>query len=248
MGEKRPSRTVPWGLLAAALGGALLPAPLRADDKKPAETPAYVVNGFVSAAYSYNFNEPPSGKSGYRVFDFDDNSFKLDVAQLTVQRTTPNAGEVGFRFDMTAGASLPPVTAASGLFRDPETGKAEDFDLRQAFMTWNAPAGRGLRLDFGKFVTHVGYEVIESYDGWNDNYSRSFEFGYTMPFTHTGLRATYATDKVSVMGMLVNGWDNVKDNNRGKTLGAQLLLTPSKALSVRELDRRSRAHGQFGPA
>jgi hypothetical protein len=32
------------------------------------------------------------------------------------------------------------------------------------------------------------------------------------------------------MGMVANGWDNVKDNNRGKTLGAQVNWTPTKAL------------------
>jgi len=34
------------------------------------------------------------------------------------------------------------------------------------------------------------------------------------------------------MAMVVNGWDNVKDNNRGKSIGAQLLLTPSKIFSL----------------
>jgi len=57
-------------------------------------------------------------------------------------------------------------------------------------VSWNAPVGRGLRFDFGEHVTHMGYEVTEGYDGWNDNYSRSFLFGYTIPFTHTGLKAT----------------------------------------------------------
>jgi Putative beta-barrel porin-2, OmpL-like. bbp2 len=97
--------------------------------------------------------------------------------------------------------------------------------------SWNAPVGRGLHVDFGKYVTHLGYEVIQGYDGWNDNFSRSFLFGYAIPFTHTGLRLGYAGEKASVSAMVVNGWDNVKDNNGGKSMGAQILLTPSKAVS-----------------
>jgi hypothetical protein len=211
--------------------GLVLPVPGQADDTA-STTPAFTINGFVSGAYSYNLNKPDSGLNTLRVFDFDDNSFKLDVAELVVQRAAPSAGDVGFRFDMTAGGSIPPVAAASGLFRDPDTGESEDFDLQQGFVSWNAPIGNGLRFDFGKFVTHLGYEVIEGYDGWNDNYSRSFLFGYAIAFTHTGLKATYAGEKASFTAMVVNGWDNVKDNNRGKSIGANLTLTPSKSFTL----------------
>ena len=78
----------------------------------------------------------------------------------------------------------------------------------------------------------MGYEVIQGYDGWNDNFSRSSQFGYAIPFTHTGAKASYAGEKASVMLTLVNGWDNVKDNNSGKSVGAQLLLTPAKTVSL----------------
>jgi len=51
---------------------------------------AITVNGLVSSSYSYNFNRPPSRLNGFRVFDFDDNSFKVDVAEIVLQKpTTP---------------------------------------------------------------------------------------------------------------------------------------------------------------
>lgn len=185
------------------------------------------INGFLSTSYSYNFNKPESGQNQFRVFDFDDNSFKVDVFELVVQKPVANPGDAGFRVDLTAGASLPRVTASAGLFRNPD-GTGEDFDLQQGFVSYIAPAGNGLRLDFGKFITHTGAEVIEGYDGFNDQYSRSFLFGFAIPFTHTGLKASYSFNpKVSAMVMLANGWDNVKDNNRGKTFGGQLTLAPS---------------------
>jgi Putative beta-barrel porin-2, OmpL-like. bbp2 len=224
--------TARTALLVVALG---LPVAGHGQDQASpaaAPEPAFKLNAFASAAYSYNLNEPDSGLNQFRVFDFNDNSIRLDVAEVVLQRTVPNAGNLGFRVDLTAGGSIPRVAAASGLFRDPATGEAEDFDLQQAFASWNAPLGHGLRLDFGKFVTHFGYEVIEGYDGWNDNYSRSLLFGYTIPFTHTGLKATYAGEKASFAVMVVNGWDNVKDNNDGKSVGANLTLTPSKSLSL----------------
>jgi len=190
------------------------------------------VNGFVSTSYSYNFNRPASGTNQFRVFDFDDNTIKVDVAELVLQRAVAKPGEVGFRVDAVAGGSIPRVSAAAGLFRD-ASGKAEDFDLQQAFVSWVAPVGSGLRLDIGKFVSPLGYEVIDGYDGYNDNATRSFLFGVGIPFTHTGIKAGYAfSDQLSGQVMLVNGWDNVKDNNTAKSFGAQVTWTPSKSVTA----------------
>jgi hypothetical protein len=47
------------------------------------------------------------------------------------------------------------------------------------------------------------------------------------------VKATYAfSSKVAAMVEVVNGWDLVRDNNRSKSLGAQLTLTPVSPLSV----------------
>lgn len=243
-GHGRPAGGPPARLLRAALAGFTAFAPLAVAQETPkSDAPAAApaprwyeaisVNGFVSTSWSYSFNRPASGTNRYRVFDFDDDSLKVDVAELVLQKAVSKAGDVGFRVDAVAGGSIPRVSAASGLFRDPATGAAEDFDLQQAFVSWVAPVGRGLRLDIGKMVTTAGYEVVEGYDGYDDNATRSFLFGYAQPTTHTGLRATYAfSDMVSANVMLVNGWDDVKDRNSGKTVGAGLTLSPTPKLSL----------------
>jgi hypothetical protein len=184
------------------------------------------VNAFVSTAYEYNGNRPTTGANSYRVFDFSDNSFNLDVAELVVQIAASKPNDAGFRVDFDAGNSIPQITKT-------QDQTAEQFDLKQAFASYIAPLGSGLRFDVGKFVTHLGYEVIEGYDGYNDNYSRSILFGYAIPFTHTGVKASYAfSSKVAGMVEVVNGWDLLRDNNRSKSVGAQLTLTPVAPLSV----------------
>jgi hypothetical protein len=213
------------------MSAASLFAAFSAVAQQPASPPKWfeeiAVNGFVSASYSYNFNKPETGTNQLRVFDFDDNSFKLDVATLTIQKAASKAGEAGFRVDLSAGGSLPRIEAAYGLFQ------GEDFDVKQAFVTYIAPAGNGLRIDAGKFLTHLGFEYIESWDTPNDNATRSFLFGYTVPFTHTGIKASYSfSDQFAAMLMLANGWDNVKDNNSSKSIGAQLTWMPSKTVTV----------------
>ena len=184
------------------------------------------VDAFVSTAYLYNFNRPVTGASSFRVFDFYHNTFNVDVAELVVQVAPSKPNDAGFRVDFATGNSIPQITKA-------QDQSAAQVDLQQAFVSYIAPIGSGLRFDAGKYVTHLGYEVIEGYDGYDDNYSRSILIGYAIPFTHTGVKASYAfSSKVAAMLGVVNGWDLVRDNNQSKSLGAQLTLTPVRPLSV----------------
>lgn len=188
------------------------------------------VHGFASSSYTFNFNEPKSATNTHRIFDKDHNSFKFDVGTLVLSKDASNKGDIGFRTDLIYGFSVPEVAKSTASAGD---NQSHEFDIQQGFVSYNAPVGSGLQLDLGKFVTHIGAEVIEGPDGWNNNFSRSFLFGLAIPFTHTGLRASYAiSDKVSVMGMVANGWDNTTNNNDGLTVGFQLGLAPMDNVSL----------------
>jgi hypothetical protein len=193
---------------------------------------ALKLEGFVSGSYTWNFNDPASRNNLYRVYDFDHNSFTLEVAELILEQKAIEPGDFGFRIIFTAGSAVPRVTAARGLFRDPKTGVGGDFDLQQAYGSYIVPVGHGLRIDAGKFATPVGYEYIDGYDGYNDNYSRSFLFNFG-PYTHTGFKVTYAFHRKFQAGfMLTNGWDNVEDNNKAKSLGFMTSTFPTDKLSI----------------
>jgi len=179
---------------------------------------------FSSFTISHNFNDPPDDHNTLRVYDTREGGLSLDVVEAVLQRKVASAGDVGFRFDLIAGAAIPHITAASGLFRDPGTGEAEDFDLLQAYVSYVAPVGRGVRFDLGKHCALIGYESVEGIDGWNDTISHSFLF-YAEPTTHTGLRAsTQLSDAVSGTLYLVTGWDVVEDSNDSSSLGFQLAV------------------------
>jgi hypothetical protein len=101
------------------------------------------------------------------------------------------------------------------------------FDVTQAYAQY---AGGPLTLIAGKFATLHGTEVIWSPS--NNNISRSILFG-AVPFTHTGVRATWAvTDTVSLIAGVNNGWDQLTDQNRGKTLELGATLNPIKPLNI----------------
>jgi hypothetical protein len=60
-----------------------------------------------------------------------------------------------------------------------------------------------------------------------------FSFSYSQPGTHTGVLATYPFNtQLSAAGGIVNGWDSVDDNNKGKTLTASVAWNPAKPFSM----------------
>jgi hypothetical protein len=220
----------PLFLFAQSSGPAVVPL---ASPSKEVERKAWwkeiTADGFLSFSYTYNTNVPVSRLNQFRVFDFNDEDPQLDVAQVVIQHSVSESGQLGFRLNVIAGSGGPEITASYGLFRDTNTGLAHHFDIPEFYLSYIVPIGKGLRLDAGKFVTHLGYEVIGGYDGYNDNFSRGFNFGYGIPFTQTGVKASYPfNSKISAELLFTNGCDAVKDLNGSVTVGGQLAVVPSK--------------------
>jgi hypothetical protein len=226
-------RTVLTGLLAAGMMLGSSPQLLAQTAEEVSGWKGITTDGYAPLSYSYNANTPEPRVNQFRVFDFNDNEPQLDVAELVIQRAVSQPNQFGFRFDLLAGSGVPEVTAAYGMFRDRKTLVAHHVDIPQLYVRYVVPLGKGLSLDAGKFATHMGYEVIGGYDGYNDNFSRGFIFGYGIPFTHTGLRATYTfTSRISAMVSLTKGWDDVQSLNHGYTWGSQLNYATTKNTSV----------------
>lgn len=175
--------------------------------------------GHVAVSYNYNIRDPKSKNNTLRLFDDRADQFDINQAELYLEKPTTEASPIGFGVDVILGRDAKKIHS-TGL------GEADDpFDLTQAYVTYKAPIGRGLELKGGKFVTLHGAEVIRRTG--NFNISRSMAFSYAIPFTHTGLMATYpVTDWLSTTLGIVNGWDNTDDNNRGKSLHGAATITP----------------------
>jgi len=205
-------------------------------ESKPAISPEdikNIVNGikdylglsiYLQGGYTFNFRNPDSGTNRQRIFDQDANSFLLDLAQIQFAREAPLGG-VGYKLKLSFGETAKYIHS-TGL-GDP----GDAFDLTEAYVNYVAPLGSGLKVQFGKFATYHGAEVIEARD--NFNYSRSFLFNYGIPFTHTGFLVGYTFSKALTTNLyLVNGWDTFNDNNKGKTFGTSFVVTPIEPLSM----------------
>ena len=183
------------------------------------------VSTTLDVYYSYNGNDPASGKNALRNFDENADEFSFSYFETAFELIPTEKRRVGFRTDFGFG---PTATWVNSF--DPDDGALKY--VQQAYASVLAPVGRRMQIDFGKFNTPIGAEPTETAYNWN--YSRSLLFAWAAPYYHMGLRAALpVSDTVTVSAFLVNGWNNAKDNNNGKTGAASVSwkALPSLTLS-----------------
>ncbi len=216
--------------LALLCGIAGISAPASAEEKKLGDMTLsdlkkeLGISAYVQAGYTYN-GDPmtnvanSSTQNAVRGFDHNANMFQFDLAELVFLKD-PSAGTAGYKIKIAAGETANVITAG-----------ASSFDITEAYVSYVAPIGAGLRFDMGKMGTFIGAEVMEALD--NPNYSRSFLFNYAEPLAHTGLKVSYpVNDALSVAVFDLNGWDNSTDNNKAKTYGLSVGITPAEVFSA----------------
>ncbi len=183
------------------------------------------ITGMVDVYFSKNFNNPASHINDFRNFDVTENQFDINLAKVTFQKA---ASPVGFRVDLAFGHAMDLVNSDASLGYEKSLRNVE-----QAFLTAVVPVGNGLTINAGKMSTHMGSEVIET--AANINYSRSILFAYAIPYFHVGLCASYPfSSQLNATLYIYNGWNNVVDNNKDKTLGAEISWSPSSAFTIIE--------------
>lgn len=200
----------------------------------PPEPPIFSIWGFdltghFDVGYSYLSG---SGKfiSGVndRVFDFKHNTAYFHALDLTFTNTPDNGW--GGLLDVTIGKDADTIAAYGTISKSkgPANGANHYVDPTQFYVYYGAAP---FSIIAGKYVTNAGAEVIKS-DG-DTNYSRSILFGYAIPFTHTGVRATYkVSDALTVLGGVNEGWDAFEDPSHSATAELGGTFAPSKALSL----------------
>lgn len=182
--------------------------------------PGIVLSGYVDAGYSYNFNGDAAvptrfgtdGNASGRGSNFNLNAFKL---ALEKPLSTKNEFSAGFRADLIYGddAAALSGTNANGALSYGAVS-SDNVLVEQAFVQLNAPVGNGINFKVGKFVTPLGYEVIERPANPNITYGNLFV--NTIPLYHTGVLAAYKfNDIVDAKVGIVNGANSDQQNQFG---------------------------------
>lgn len=228
-------------LCVVALGASMAHAGDDKDLKKTIEDQGIYVetaqkgvtlSGYVDTSYTYQF----SGKNGSagdkaigRQFDVDHNDFNINAFKLALEKKLSDKNEwsAGFRADLMFGEDAKflndnGINAGVGNALTTVTGTNQSqfndgYTLEQAYVQFRVPVGNGLDIKFGKFVTLLGYEVIES--PANLNFSRGLLYTNAIPLTHTGVLASYKfNDIVDAQFGIVNGWNNSDSANTGNSI------------------------------
>lgn len=173
-------------------------------------------SGLVDGYYSFNFNHPASRANNLRNFEVKANQFSLNMTKFTMEH---NPDPVGFKLDVGFGR-------AWEIFHATDPAKDVVQYIPQAYVSLKPQNAGGLQIDFGKFYTSAGAELTENNLTWS--YGRGFLYT-NGPYYHFGARISKPLHETFAVGVqIVNGWNNVEDNNSGKTFGFTTAWTPSK--------------------
>ncbi|WP_210521847.1 porin [Hymenobacter terricola] len=173
--------------------------------------------GFVDGYYAYDFNHGNTNtRPGFLYSHNRQNEFTI------------NQGIIGVRYDDGK------VRGAVGLHAGSYVSAnyaAEDQVFKHIYEAY-----AGFRpfqkawLDFGIFGSHIGFESAISKDNWTLTRSLMAE---NSPYYEAGARFTYEVGpKLTLTGLVLNGWQNIRETNQAKALGTQIQWKPSAKILI----------------
>lgn len=201
--------------------GLTLPTFVQAESQDPCCGVKF--NGYVDASYNYleSANQFTTGIDD-RMFDIKEHGFTLQQLAATF------AYQPEYGFGGLVNALYGRDAIATGAYDwDTQTGEGPiGFDVLQAYGQY---ASSPTTVVAGRFVTLAGAEVVDA--TVNQNFSRSLLFSYAIPISHLGIRAYFRLQPHLQLTVGVNnGWDNVSDTGRDKTLEFGALYQPCEKL------------------
>jgi hypothetical protein len=224
--------------------------PADKDLKKIVEEGPYVetarkgikLSGYVDAGYIYNFvgrGDTAAAAPGGAIVGnprvatdrVARGNFELNAVKIAIEKPLTDANELqaGFRVDAMLGQDA----SWLGTNASAATNGSDSLFLEQAYVQFRLPYGNGIDFKVGKFVTILGYEVIERPVNMNITYGNIF--ANEIPLWHTGVLAKYQwNDIVTTQFGVVNG-ANV-DNGVGAGGTAKLTGSDDNGALVASVD------------
>jgi hypothetical protein len=182
------------------------------------------INGFVDTYYAWDANRPSDGERRFTTQAVRHDEMNVNLAWLgvTVERKRMRA-----RVALQAGTSVQANYAG-----EPRNGATSGPDLARIIQ--EAVVGTQITdqlwLDAGVYSSYIGLEGWSSSD--SPTYTRSLVADYS-PYYLSGARVTWQpTPRVTAQLHVMNGWQNISENNRSKALGGRVDYAVSPALTV----------------
>jgi hypothetical protein len=201
----------------------------------PQSTPALPARGwqysaFLDAAYLLDFNHP-----GNDLFRSRGTTYKVDEPLINmtagyVQKDTSESSRWGMQLSVHAGqdtrifgfsATAPKLPGSKWLRH-----------LGPTTFSYRAPVGKGLMIQGGIFSSLIGYDSLYAKD--NFSYTRPWGADFT-PYLMLGMNASYPfSDKLTLTGMVINGYWHLADANSVPSWGGQIAYKVNSNTTLKE--------------
>tara|TARA_B100000959_G_scaffold21478_1_gene20748 strand:+ start:160755 stop:161777 length:1023 start_codon:yes stop_codon:yes gene_type:complete len=137
-------------------------------------------------------------------------TFGLDQAEVDFEKTVEGLG--GLRLDLQH-------------LNNTDTG---DEVMEQGYVWLDLTAGTN--LTFGKFNAPIGFELGDPNEMYQ--FSHAMVFDYGLPGNLTGAMVSGGSGIIDFAVYAVNGWDLIADDNKEKTIGGRIGLTPMEGVNL----------------
>ena len=190
------------------------------------------LGGFVDVNYFYNFalhGDEAARQNALSPLNFigenENNSLTFESFTLFLDKEVTDESPIGWQMHTYWGEKAKRITFL-GEATTNDLDRDDIFTVSAANVSWKAPIGKGVTFTMGKIYTWIGLELVENIN--NPNYQHGILYNNAIPFTHTGISASYdITDTLKLSLFGVNGWDSFIDNNESKSAGWYLAWQPN---------------------
>jgi hypothetical protein len=171
----------------------------------------FTVNFNLEGYYSYDFNNPDSkNRPGFVYAHNRHNEFSVNHAIL---KTAYNDSKVRGNLGLLTG------TYAQANYSTENAVFQKVFEANVGFHL-----SKNWWIDAGIFGSHIGFETAIGQDNWNLTRSMIAD---NSPYYMTGVKVAYEGAKLYAGLLILNGWQNIKDNNQNKAIGWQITWKPT---------------------
>ncbi|MCW7481374.1 porin [Leptospira kanakyensis] len=172
------------------------------------------MGGFVDSYYLYNRNLPKDTERNYTTQAVRNNEFNINLAYLEARIDEKKyRGRMALQWGTSVNANY-----AGEISTEKYSNQNSVKNIQEAYAGFKI--GKDTWIDAGIFFGNIGHESWISHN--NVNYTRAFALDY-VPYYSSGVRLTHQfSDKLSGQLQVLNGWQNITDNNKDKAWGSQI--------------------------
>jgi hypothetical protein len=179
------------------------------EDKK-----LYNIGMLIDTYYTANLNYPAANDRNYMVKANRNNEFNINLLHIDLNLTQEKyRGRAAVQYGTAVNANY--ITESS---TDKYSNQFSVRNIQEAY--GGVRLGKKVWMDMGIFFSHLGFSSWISNRNWN--YSRGFMADFS-PYYASGIRITNEiSSKLELEFYLIDGWSQVSDINKSKSIGTQI--------------------------